>query len=64
MRFYGPSAEREAEAHAGSIGSALLERTEQFVDILAREPAALVLDLDEHAFRAGPDAHRPRRLRA
>ena len=43
MCFDGPSAEREPEAQAGSIGSALLERAEQFVNVPAWESAAFVL---------------------
>jgi hypothetical protein len=64
MCFDGPSAERQTEAHAGSIGSALLERAEQFVNIVARETATLVLHLGEHAFGAGADPQRDGRVRA
>jgi hypothetical protein len=38
-------AERQAEAHAGSIGAALLERAEQLVHIALGKTKALVLDL-------------------
>ncbi len=58
VRFDAPSAEGEAKAQAGSIGAALLERAEQFVHVPARETAAFVLDLDEHALGAGADAER------
>jgi hypothetical protein len=64
MSFDGPSAERETEAQAGSIGSALLERAEQFVNIPAWDSATLVLHLDEHAFGAGADPQRDGRVRA
>ncbi len=55
VRFDAPSAEGEAEAKAGSIGAALLERAEQFVDVPTRQTAAFVLDLDQHALGAGAD---------
>ena len=58
VRFDAPSAEGEAKAQAGSIGAALLERAEQFVDVPTRETAAFVLDLDEHALGAGADPER------
>ena len=38
VRFDGPSAEGEAKTQAGSIGAALLERTEQLVDVPAGRP--------------------------
>ena len=53
VRLDAPSAECEAEAHAGSIGASLLERAEQFVHVSTREAAAFVLDLDEHSLGAG-----------
>ena len=45
--FDAPSAEREAEAQACSIGAALLERTEELAGVLNRQASALVLDLVE-----------------
>ena len=63
VRFDTPPAEGEAKAQAGSIGAALLERAEQFVDVPARETAAFVLDLDEHALGAGADPERDGRTR-
>ena len=58
VRFSAPSAEGETKTQAGSIGAALLERAEQLVDVPARETAAFVLDLDEHALGAGADPER------
>ena len=55
VRFDAHTAERKTKAHAGSIGPSLLEGAKQLVDIPVRETAALVLDLDEHAFGAGTD---------
>jgi hypothetical protein len=54
VRFSPPSAEDEANTDAGSIGAALLERAKQLLHIPTRQPAALVLDFDEHARGAGP----------
>ena len=53
--FDAPSAEREAEAQACSIGAALLERTEELAGVLNRQASALVLDLDQDALGAGAD---------
>lgn len=61
--FNAPSGEGEAKTQAGSIGSALLERTEQFVDVPARQTAAFVLDLDVHAVEVGDDPQRDGRVR-
>ena len=58
VRLDGPSAEGQAETQAGSIGAALLERTEQVLDVPPRKAAAFVLDLDEHALGAGADPQR------
>ncbi len=46
VRLSGPSAERQPETQAGSIGASLLERPEQVARIPGRETAAFVLDLD------------------
>jgi hypothetical protein len=43
VRFSAPSAERETETQAGSIGAALLERAKELVDLPTRQTAALVL---------------------
>ena len=64
VRFNAPSAEGEAKTQAGSIGAALLERAEELVDVPARQTAALVLDLDEHALGAGADPQRDGRVEA
>ena len=56
VRFDAPSAEGEAQAEPGAVGAALLERAEQCRRRSPREPAAFVLDLDEHALGAGADA--------
>lgn len=56
VRFDGLTAEGEAKAHAGSIDPSLLEREKQLADIPIREAAALVLDLDDHAFGVGTNA--------
>ena len=59
VRVGAPSAEREAEAQARSVGAALLERAEQVVDVSSHEAAAFVLNLDEHTLgaRADPQRH-------
>jgi hypothetical protein len=54
--FDAPSAEREADTETGSIGAALLERAEQFVDVLVWESATFIVDLDEHAFGVAADS--------
>jgi hypothetical protein len=54
VRFSAPPAEGETKTHARAIGAPLLERTKELVDIGTSEPAALILDLDEHALGAGP----------
>jgi hypothetical protein len=56
VRFSAPSAEGEPKTQAGSVRASLLEWSEQCLTISAREPAAFVLDLDEHAIGARPDA--------
>jgi hypothetical protein len=53
VRFNCPSAEREPKTRACAIGAPLLVRAEQVVDVPTREPAAFVLDLDDHALGAG-----------
>src|SRR5690349_10077698 len=54
--FSAPSAEGEPQTQAGPIRASLLEWSEQCVTISAREPAAFVLDLDEHAIGGRTDA--------
>jgi hypothetical protein len=54
--FSAPSAEGEPQTQAGSIRAALLEGSEQCLTVSAREPAAFVLNLDEHAIGARTDA--------
>jgi hypothetical protein len=56
IRFDAPPAEREADAETGSIGAALLERAEQFVDVPVWEAATCIVDLDEHAFGVAADS--------
>ena len=55
VRVRTPSAEGEAKTKARSVGAALLERAEQLLDFPRREPAALILDLNEDVL--GADAH-------
>lgn len=63
VRFRTPSAEGETKADTGAIRAALLERKKQLVDISARQTAALVLDLDEHALGTRANPERDGRLR-
>jgi hypothetical protein len=56
VRFDRPSAKGEAKTQAGSIGTSLLERTEQFGGISTLQTAAFVLNLDQHALGAGAHA--------
>ena len=56
VRFSAPSAEGEPETQAGSIRAPLLEGSEQCLTVSAREPAAFVLDFNEHAIGARTDA--------
>jgi hypothetical protein len=55
VRFNRPPAEWEAQTHAGAVGAPLLVGTKQVVNVPIREPAAFVLDLDDHALEAGVD---------
>jgi hypothetical protein len=48
-----PSAEGEAKPKSGSVGAALLERTEQLLNLARREATAFVLDLNEDALSTG-----------
>ena len=62
-RFNRPSAEGETKTHPGSIGAALLKRSKELADIVARQAAALVLNLDEDALGACANAERDGRPR-
>src|SRR4029078_9481892 len=53
--FNTPSAAGKNKTDARSIGAALLERPKELVSTPTWEAAALVLDLDDHTFGAGPD---------
>ena len=46
IRFRAPPAEGQAETEASSIGTELLERMEQRVDVTAWQPAAFVLNME------------------
>ncbi len=52
-RLDGPSAEREAESQAGPIGSALLERVKQVLDVPTGKAPTFVLDLNQHTLGIG-----------
>ena len=52
--FGTPSAEREPNTQARSIGASLLERRDQFLPLtFTRKASTFVPDLDEHAIGAG-----------
>jgi hypothetical protein len=53
VRFNTPPAERQSNAQSRSIGVPLFEWIEQPGEVRVRDAAAFVLDLDEHALRAG-----------
>lgn len=63
VRFNAPAAEGQSQAHSCAIDAPLLERTEQFLGVAAREPPALILNLDEYAILATADLQRDHGVR-